>query len=128
MGFVMPNIPRKAERIILADTILKLERIFRGTMVPPHPAQSDMVFISIGVFYGHVTGKPFTAHKLALFLNVPRPTLVGRLEWLVEHGYVERRGRVYCSAAHIIEKTPIMDRAIELLTEGGDKLRALRAK
>jgi DNA-binding IclR family transcriptional regulator len=44
---------------------------------------------------GHLEGRPFTASKLAAYLDCPRTSVLRRLQALIDMGSIERRGSRY---------------------------------
>jgi hypothetical protein len=53
------------------------------------------IVLAMTVFIGQYEGRPFTAHKLAQYLRMPRPTVTRKLEKMVREGVLERQGTYY---------------------------------
>jgi hypothetical protein len=53
------------------------------------------IVLSMAVFIGQHEGRPFTAHKLAQYLRMPRPTVTRKLDRMVRGGVLERQGTKY---------------------------------
>jgi hypothetical protein len=51
--------------------------------------------LGLALYVGQYEGRPFTAHKLAQWLGIPRPTVIRRLAAMIKMGAVERRGKYY---------------------------------
>jgi DNA-binding transcriptional ArsR family regulator len=64
---------------------------FRGELGP----HMITILLGMAVFIGQHEGRPFTAHKLAQYVGIPRQTVARRLERMAEAGIVERRGTHY---------------------------------
>lgn len=120
------NIPRREERILIAELALKLMGISRGYIREGHAARSDLGLMMAAIILGHFNGQPFTAHKLAMFLDMPRGTVMERLNWLEANGYIERKGRVYCVSQNRLASTNpyAIDDVVRAIIETADKLRA----
>jgi DNA-binding MarR family transcriptional regulator len=53
------------------------------------------IVLAMTVFIGQFEGRPFTAHKLAQYLRMPRPTVTRKLDRMVRDGVLERQGTYY---------------------------------
>jgi hypothetical protein len=53
------------------------------------------IVLAMTVFIGQHEGRPFTAHKLAQYLRMPRPTVTRKLDKMVAEGVLARRGTQY---------------------------------
>jgi DNA-binding MarR family transcriptional regulator len=53
------------------------------------------IVLAMAVFVGQYEGRPFTAHKLAQYLRMPRPTVTRKLDKMVKDGVLERQGSYY---------------------------------
>lgn len=54
-----------------------------------------LLMISAAVYLGTIEGRPMTASKLALFVGMPRASVIRRLGALCRRGAVERVGTSY---------------------------------
>ena len=90
----LEDVPRRHERLILSDAALKLTRIFNQAVVRA-PAHADVVHVIQAVYFGHLSGCPMTAHKISMFIDMPRTSVLRRLAVLARNGYVRRQGRYY---------------------------------
>jgi hypothetical protein len=86
----LEDVPRRRERLILADVVLKLTRIFNQAVVRA-PAHADVVHVIQAVYFGHLSGRPMTAHKISMFINMPRTSVLRRLAFLIRNGYVQKK-------------------------------------
>jgi len=121
--FPLEEIPRRQERIVIVDTMLKLAAIFDEFIQHRAASHTDTSYVALAVFYGHLSGQPMTAGKIALTLNMPRTTALDRLAFLMEHNYVRKFGRYYYAAGrHIRRDPPYIDRARALLLEAAHQL------
>jgi hypothetical protein len=55
----------------------------------------DNMFVGACVAIGHAEGRPMNATKVAHYLDMPRTTVLRKLEELVELGLLERTGTYY---------------------------------
>jgi hypothetical protein len=118
------DIPHWRERLIVTDTSIKFSRVFSTPYFRTRRLQAEHRFILRAVWFGHLTGGPMTAHKLALFLEIPRTTVIRRLAELVKFGCVERIGtRYYVSDRDIKRHPPIVLKAAKIITDAADALR-----
>jgi DNA-binding MarR family transcriptional regulator len=53
------------------------------------------IVLALTVYIGQFEGRPFTAHKLAQYLRMPRPTVTRKLDKMVKDGVLERQGSYY---------------------------------
>lgn len=121
----LPNnhIPQKRERLILSDTVVKLNRLIAQSVRPHTAAHLDVASVLAAVTVGHLSGRPMTATKIALFIDMPRATVLDRLAFLIRHNHVIRRGRYYCvSPARIHRRSDLIDSAIAVILEAARKL------
>lgn len=56
----------------------------------------ECMCLGMCVGIGDFEGKPFTAAKLAVYMDMPRATVIRRLAQLQKAGVVVRNGRHYC--------------------------------
>jgi DNA-binding IclR family transcriptional regulator len=61
----------------------------------------EAFFIGLCVALGDIEGKPFSVAKIAIYMSVPRTTVIRRLNQLQRWGLIEHRRRRY----YIREKT-----------------------
>jgi hypothetical protein len=62
------------------------------------------IVLAMTVFIGQYEGRPFTAHKLAQYLRMPRPTVTRKLEKMVRDGVLERRGTYYTVPSEYLDR------------------------
>jgi hypothetical protein len=118
----LEDVPRRHERLILSDVVLKLTRIFNQAVVRV-PAQADVVHVAQAVYFGHLSGRPMTAHKISMFIDMPRTSVLRRLAVLSRNGYVRRQGRYYYVADARLRRSPAdLDAAIKSVVAAGKAL------
>jgi hypothetical protein len=118
------RIPRQRERLILADTMIKLTRLFNKAVFQGIGSQSEAVHVLQAVFFGHLSGHPMTAHKISLFIAVPRPTVLRKLGLLARLGFVCKKSGLYYIADDKLQKSAAdLDSIIKVLVDAGDALR-----
>jgi len=86
------------QRAAHAHNILGILRVVRNTYFPQYRLSDvvENIYVALPVFIAHVAGKPATASQIARTLEMPRNTIVRKLDWLIQEGYVRRRGTKYC--------------------------------
>ena len=55
----------------------------------------ETFFIGLCVAIGDIDGRPFSVAKIAAYMQVPRTTVIRRLNQLHRWGLIDRRGRHY---------------------------------
>jgi DNA-binding MarR family transcriptional regulator len=90
-----------SQRHCIQKMVLKLLRISHAAYLPGHhfAADIDQLILLIGIFIGQVEGRPFTAAKLAIFLDIPRTTLLRRLAGMEKEGIIAREDHRYHMAS-----------------------------
>jgi DNA-binding Lrp family transcriptional regulator len=88
----MPN--RVKDRAIIAQTMIDLVQTVRsGRMSKVRSIET--VIISAAVMIGQAKGHPRTEAEVARAVNLPRVTVLRKLESLVRDGFIERHGHRY---------------------------------
>jgi hypothetical protein len=124
----LEDVPRRRERLILSDAALKLTRIFNQAVVRA-PARADVVHVIQAVYFGHLSGCPMTAHKISMFIDMPRTSVLRRLAVLARNGYVRRQGRYYYVAEARLRNSPAdLDAAIKTVVAAGKALQQSASK
>ena len=123
------DIPRRQERLILADATQKFERLLINRMFGTHDiaAFAELAYIARALWSATLRGQAFTAQQIASTIGMPRTTVLRKLQYMLKHGYVTQDGSAYViSDAMLGTTTPALDRAINLIIETADALRAVR--
>jgi DNA-binding IclR family transcriptional regulator len=123
------DIPRRQERLILADATQKFERLLITRIFATHDiaAFAELGYIARAVWSGTLRGRALTAQEIAHTIGMPRTTVLRKLQYMVKHGYVAQDGSAYViSDAALQTTTPALDRAIKLILETADALRAVQ--
>jgi hypothetical protein len=108
--------PRKQERLILADATQKFERLLITRIFGTHDIATfaELAYIARASWSGTLRGHALTAQQIAYTIGMPRTTVLRKLQ-----GYV-----ISDTALQTI--TPALDRAIKLILETADALRAVQ--
>jgi biotin operon repressor len=83
---------------VLCRLMIDLMRTVHGAYAPvsePFGTRLETFFIGLCVALGDLEGKPFSVAKIASFMQVPRTTVIRRLDQLNSWGLIDRRGRRY---------------------------------
>ena len=118
-------IPRRSERLALATAAIELSRVFGAAVQPPTAAHADTVLVLQACYLGTLQGRPMSASKIAHFLGMPRTTVLGRLAFLIEHGYAKRdvSGTAYVICPERLKQSPAnLNRAIKIIREAASAL------
>jgi DNA-binding IclR family transcriptional regulator len=57
-----------------------------------------LLLVACAVVVGHAERRPMNATKISLYVDLPRTTVLRKLEQLIEHGVVVKHGLNYCIA------------------------------
>ena len=124
------HVPRAHERLIIVDMAGRFTNIFHTAYFPDLPiaSQAEATHVMRGVWTGHLTNKPMSAHKIGLFIGMPRTTVSRKLAMLVRRGYVRQEGTVYYVTDETFYKgLAATDRVIDVIIDAGKRLAALRS-
>jgi DNA-binding GntR family transcriptional regulator len=123
------DIPRKQERLILADATQKFERLLITRIFGTHDIATfaELAYIARALWSGTLRGHALTAQQIAYTIGMPRTTVLRKLQYMVKHGYVREEGKGYVISDTALQTiTPALDRAIKLILETADALRAVQ--
>ncbi|WP_375791148.1 hypothetical protein ACE102_07295 [Bradyrhizobium sp. vgs-9] len=83
-----------AERRALARMFIELTLAFHATIFPiddpPTEVDANLALVAVAVMLGHADGLPMTASQLAAFVQMPRTSVLRRLDVLIRHGMILR--------------------------------------
>jgi biotin operon repressor len=86
------------QRLVLCRLMFNVMRTLHESYIPADEAfgkHLEIVYIGLSLAIGQIEGKPFSVAKVAAYMNVPRTTVVRRLDTLKKWGLIERQGRHY---------------------------------
>jgi biotin operon repressor len=92
------KIQKERQRLVLCRLMIDLMRTVHGAYAPvsePFGTRLETFFIGLCVALSDLEGKPFSVAKIASFMQVPRTTVIRRLDQLDSWGFIDRRGRRY---------------------------------
>jgi IclR helix-turn-helix domain len=82
------------ERQALARMYVELTLAFHATIYPldQAPAETDanLALVAVAVMLGHAEGRPMTSSEIASRVQMPRSSVLRRLEALIAHGLIQR--------------------------------------
>ena len=124
------KVPLVDARLCLARTLISLLRNAHTAWRPDHAfaADIDSTLIITAIFLGHAEGRPFSSSKLAGYLDMPRTTLLRRLELLEREGAIVHNGHHYLlniDAAVMQDKVRATRRAIAINQDAAQRLSKL---
>jgi predicted ArsR family transcriptional regulator len=123
------NIPRRQERLILADATERFERLLVNRMFATNDvaAFAELAHIARALWSGTLRGQALTAQQIAHRIGMPRTTVLRKLQYLVKRGYVTQINSTYLiSDAVLRTTTPMLDQSIKLIIDTADALRAVQ--
>jgi hypothetical protein len=81
-----------AERRALAKMFIELTLAFHATIFPldqmPGEPDANLTLVAVAVMLGHAEGRAMTAREVASAVNMPRPSVLRRLNVLVARGLI----------------------------------------
>ncbi|MHC2337008.1 hypothetical protein [Bradyrhizobium sp. USDA 4454] len=86
------------QRLVLCRLMIEIMRNLHGAYAPksePFGSRLETFFIGLCVALGQFDQRPFSVAKIAAFMNVPRTTVMRRLEQLQGWGLIQRQGTKY---------------------------------
>ena len=86
------------QRLVLCRLMIDIMRNLHGAYAPttePFGGRLETFFIGLCVALGEVEGRPFSITKIAVYMRVPRTTVMRRLDRLRRWGLIYRQGRHY---------------------------------
>jgi DNA-binding transcriptional ArsR family regulator len=123
------DIPRRQERLVLADATQKFERLLikRIFATDDIAAFAELAFIARALWSATLRGKKLTAQQIAHTIGMPRTTVSRKLLYLSKLGYVTQDGSAYVIGdAALRSVSPLLDRAIALILETAAELHAVQ--
>jgi biotin operon repressor len=84
--------------------MIDIMRTVQGAYAPadePFGVRMETFFIGLCIAIGDIEGRPFSTAKIAVYLGIPRTTVIRRLRELKSWGLIDRQGRYY----YLHEKT-----------------------
>ena len=98
------------ERILMSRLLLEMcRRASRYVEGDSLGAKMEAVLILIAIALGYMEGRPFTASKLAAYLETPRTSVIRKLAQLKREGFVVQRGHAYVLHDHLLNSVGIED-------------------
>jgi len=86
------------QRLVLCRLMVEIMRTVHGAYAPatePFGTRLETFFIGLCVAIGDMDGKPFSVAKIAVYMGVPRTTVIRRLDQLQRWGLIGHRHRRY---------------------------------
>lgn len=122
------DIPRRQEVLIVAEAQQRIDRAVVSEHFDRRVASfAEVAHVARAVWIGTLRGTPMTAEQIANTIGMPRTTVLSKLSYLIKHGHIRQEGNVYCVADKVLAtRTPALDRAIAVIIEAADALRAVQ--
>jgi hypothetical protein len=124
----LEDIPRRQEVLIVAEAQQRIDRAVVSEHFDRRVASfAEVAHVARAVWIGTLRGTPMTAEQIANTIGMPRTTVLSKLSYLIKHGHIRQAGDVYCVADKVLAtRTPALDRAIAVIIEAADALRAVQ--
>ncbi|MCK1281368.1 helix-turn-helix transcriptional regulator [Bradyrhizobium sp. 61] len=109
-------------RRALAEMFIDLCLAFHATTVPldqePGETDANRALVAVAAMLGHAKGRAMNASEIAVRLNMPRTSVMRRLDVLREQGLLQRiKGRYYLEP-HRAAQVPHRDKFTLILAKG----------
>lgn len=94
----MAELAYKKERLAIARLLVTTFRQYGIVLWPRMPLLEtvELNFVYLIVLIGHAEHRPMTVSMISRGTGLSRASVTRRLQMLIKHGYVERRGNHYC--------------------------------
>lgn len=110
----VPEVPQREARLRICHLVVEVLKAINADLFGSGSnfgAELDTIAIGCTVLIGHAEGRPMTAHKLALYLGMPKSTVLRKLERLRAMEVVfEIDGRFFITAARLKANAPLVKR------------------
>ncbi len=125
----LDDIPRREEVLILIEALQRLDRVITSEHFDRRVAAfAEIAHVARAVWIGTLRGTPMTAEQISHTIGMPRASVQRKLDNLIKRGYIDQVGNVYRVADKVLAtRTPALDRAIAVIVEAADALRAVRS-
>lgn len=106
------KLAHRRERARVYKLMLELSRVMHESAFNGASFGStiDAVFVGCCVGLGHAEDRPMTATKIAHYLNMPRTTVLRKLDELIEANVVRRVGNFYLVAEERFDQVDWLQR------------------
>ena len=95
------KIKNAPQRLVLCRLMIDIMRTVHSTYAPAGErfgTRLETFFIGLCVALGDIEDKPLTVTKIAVYMSVPRTTVIRRLKQLQSWGLIDRRrGTISCT-------------------------------
>jgi len=119
-------------RRALSRMYIDLTKAFHASIFPPGTEPDDpdanLDLVAVTVMFGHADGRPMGASEIAAELGMPRSSVLGRLNLLVERGLTVRVGDKYYIEPNRAAYAPHLDTFNLILSQGFAVLGPLLSK
>jgi predicted transcriptional regulator len=85
----------RSERLALASAYIALTRVMADPVFGKKPADHSLLLIGAAIMVGHAEDKPMNATKIAQYINLPRSTVIRKLNQFLKAGVIARHANVY---------------------------------
>lgn len=98
----------REERLAISRMFVDISREIRTAVFGDQADGDDMtgVLVACAVGIGTFEGRPMTATKLALYVDLPRTTVLRKLDRLCDINVVRKVGRIYVLSTSRIQTFP----------------------
>jgi len=124
----LEDIPRRQEVLIIAEAQQRIDRAVVSEHLGRRVASlSEIAHVARAVWIGTLRGTPMTAEQIGHMIGMPRATVLSKLTYLIKHDHIRQEGDVYVVVDKVLAtRTPALDRAIAVILETADALRAIQ--
>jgi hypothetical protein len=124
----LPPVHLAHERRVVAKTFIDIVQLMRRSVYGEDLVDSGigtLMMVGAAVVIGHVERKPMSASKIALYIDLPRTTVLSKLKRLEERGVICRFGHAYILTAERAEynQRDSIEALMRIITDAARQLR-----
>jgi DNA-binding IclR family transcriptional regulator len=83
------------ERITVLRAFVEINKLQREAFGQQNSRDQNALGVQAIITFGDLEGRPFNASNISDYLGIPRTTVIRKLRWLIEKGFIEQKGRTY---------------------------------
>jgi hypothetical protein len=83
------------ERITILRAFVEINKLPREAFGQHNARDQNALGIQAIIALGHLEGRPLNASNISDYLGIPRTTVIRKLRWLIEEGFIEQKDRTY---------------------------------
>jgi hypothetical protein len=119
----MTPLKHRSERRAIGRLFIELNRVMARAV--GGRTDSGLLLVASAVVVGHAEGAPMSALKIAHYVELPRTTVLRKLEALEALGMIERRGTTYVITREHAINTGVFTEGLRLIRAAERELQGM---